>query len=66
MHHKKLTQGFLDGGDISFAALAIDSLASMELCIALEEKTGVSIMPDELEDIGSLNALAEFLLKEGA
>jgi acyl carrier protein len=45
--------------DISMNDLEIDSLAAMELCIALETNSGVSILPDELPGFGSLGALAK-------
>ena len=45
--------------DIDFGELEIDSLAAMELCIALETNSGVSILPDELSGFGSLGALAK-------
>lgn len=45
--------------DISLDELEIDSLAAMELCIALETSSGVSILPDELPGFGSLGAIAK-------
>ena len=45
--------------DISLEELEIDSLAAMELCIALETNSGVSILPDELSGFGSLGAIAK-------
>lgn len=49
---------FLEGSeDIAFNQLGMDSLAKMELCIAIEDKTGVSIVPDELQKFGTLNQL---------
>lgn len=45
--------------DISFDELEVDSLAAMELCIALETNSGISILPDELAGFGSLGALAK-------
>ena len=51
---------FVSGGrDISFDELEIDSLAAMELCIALETNAGVSILPAELPEFGSLGALVK-------
>ncbi|MDB5539358.1 MAG: hypothetical protein JWQ89_1085 [Devosia sp.] len=49
---------FLSGAeDVPLATLEIDSLAAMELCIAIETIVGVSILPQQLAEIGSLNAL---------
>lgn len=50
--------GFLAGEhDIRFEEFDIDSLASMELCIAIETELGVSIAPAELPELGSLMAV---------
>lgn len=45
--------------DIQLADLEIDSLAAMELCIAIETNSGVSIVPGELAEVGTLGALAK-------
>jgi acyl carrier protein len=45
--------------DLRFADLGMDSLARMELCIAIEIGTGVSLAPEELDRYESLVALAE-------
>lgn len=45
--------------DIRMADLEIDSLAAMELCIAIETNSGVSIVPGELAEVASLGALVE-------
>ena len=56
---------FLEGSeDIDFNQLSIDSLATMELCIAIEVNAGVSIVPDELQKIGTLNRLVEIVQKK--
>ena len=55
-----LREQFVSGtGDVSFDALEIDSLAAMELCIAIETSAGVSILPAELPEFGSLGALVK-------
>jgi hypothetical protein len=55
---------FLEGkGDIAFNQLEMDSLARMELCIALEVRTGIEVMPEQLDEIGSLARLADMLEK---
>jgi acyl carrier protein len=49
---------FLDGTlDATFAELELDSLARMELCIAIEVALGVSLAPEELERYPTLDAL---------
>ena len=45
--------------DIDIPQLGMDSLATMELCIALEVNTGVSIVPHDLLEIGTLNRLVK-------
>lgn len=55
---------FLAGrADIEFGELEMDSLARMELCIAIEVRTGVEMPSEQLEEIGSLARLAEILEK---
>lgn len=45
--------------DVLFAQLDMDSLAVMELCIAIETRTGVSIVPEDLQRIDTLNRLTK-------
>jgi acyl carrier protein len=64
MRDKKLTPIFLEGRhDISLGELEMDSLAEMELCIAIEINTGVSIVPNDLQSIGTLNRLVDVVRK---
>lgn len=52
-------KAWLDGTrDLRFDELAMDSLARMELCIAIEIGTGVSMAPEELGRYASLGELA--------
>ena len=52
-------EDFVDGRrDVSFEEMDIDSLAMMELCIAIEVETGVSILPNELVEYATLGAVA--------
>ena len=54
------TEAFLDGTrDVALADMEMDSLAVMELCIAVEVSADVSIVPDELEQIATLGGLVE-------
>ena len=54
---------FLDGTlDATFEELALDSLARMELCIAIEVALGVSLAPEELQRYRSLDALVDDLI----
>ena len=55
-------EAFLAGTrDLTFEELEMDSLAKMELCIAIEVNAGVSIVPDELRRIESLEALVALI-----
>jgi acyl carrier protein len=65
MRDKELMPIFMESRrDIALAELEMDSLAEMELCIAIEINTGVSIVPNELQRIGSLNRLVD-AVREG-
>jgi hypothetical protein len=62
LRDKNLTAGFLAGtGEVPIAALDMDSLAEMELCIAIEVNAGVSIVPDRLRKIGTLGRLVTLI-----
>jgi|GEM_PF-5262171 len=59
-------QGLVDafvGGDLDLplADLEMDSLAEMELCIAIEVETGFTVVPETLRDHESLGALARLV-----
>ena len=57
-------KAYLDGTrDLTFDELAMDSLARMELCIAIEVGTGVSMAPEELGRYRSLGELAASVLE---
>jgi acyl carrier protein len=57
--YAEITDDFLAGkADMTIEELALDSLSSIEFCIAIENKTGVSILLTDLWDIGSLQNLA--------
>lgn len=44
---------------VPLAELEMDSLARMELCIAIEVGTGVSLAPEELDRYDTLAAIAD-------
>ena len=49
---------FLTGeADMAIEDIEMDSLSIMELCIAIELDTGVSILPDEMQQIATLGKL---------
>jgi len=47
--------------DLAFSELEFDSLAAMELCIEIEDRTGVEIDLGELALYPSVNDLAKFM-----
>lgn len=48
-----------DGTDVHLRDLEMDSLDLMEFCIALELSSGVSIVPNDLERLGTLAGVAD-------
>ncbi len=54
------------GQDVAFEDFKFDSLAAMEVCMALEEATNVEIDLGDLVAHPSVNRLAELLLKRSA
>jgi len=52
--------------DIELDQLDMDSLATMELCIAIEANSGVSITPDQLKAAATGNALVRLMQGQGA
>ena len=57
-----IEQQFVDGTtDLAIERLQMDSLSAMEFCIALEERWGLSIAPEEAASFGTLGHLAEVL-----
>lgn len=48
--------------DVPFSDLEIDSLAGMELCIAIEVNTDISLTPADVVAMPSLDALVQRLV----
>jgi acyl carrier protein len=48
--------------DMDFAELDLDSLAAMEMCLEIEDKTGIEIDLGDLAQHPSVNALAKFMV----
>lgn len=60
-----LAPAFLAGeADIILADLDMDSLSIMELCIAIETETGVSILPDQIGSHETLQKLVGHIMDE--
>mgnify|MGYP003415176460 FL=1 len=57
-------EAFLAGTrDLTFEELEMDSLAKMELCIAIEVGTGVSLAPEELGRFAAIGEIVTMLRK---
>ncbi len=62
LRDKNLIADFLAGtNEVPIDVLDMDSLAEMELCIAIEVHAGVSIVPDRLRKIGTLGRLVALI-----
>jgi acyl carrier protein len=62
LRDKNLTEAFLSGThEVPVDLLDMDSLAEMEVCIAIEVNSGVSIVPDQLRKIGTLGKLVALI-----
>jgi len=58
-----LEQSFIDGeASPALRDIGIDSLSEMELCIGIENEFGVTIVPAELERLGTLGAVVNRIL----
>jgi acyl carrier protein len=51
--------------DIELDQLEMDSLATMELCIAIEANSGLSITPDQLQEARTGNELVRRIIRGG-
>jgi acyl carrier protein len=49
-------------GDLAFSELELDSLSAMQLCIEIEDTTGVEIDLGDLALHASVNGLAKFMV----
>ena len=59
-----IQSAFIAGeADMSIEAIALDSLSEMELCIAIEVNTGVSILPQEVRAMATLADLVAAVRK---
>jgi len=58
---KECIHKFLKSEDVLLADLNLDSLATMEFCIYLELNHGISIIPHDVHQYESLNALVNLI-----
>ena len=54
---------FLNGEDVQLADLNLDSLATMEFCIYMELNYGILIIPHQVHQYQSLNAIVNNIEK---
>jgi acyl carrier protein len=58
----EISEEFIAGkADMRIEDMQMDSLSIMELCISIELDTGVSILPEEMVQIESLEALVRVI-----
>lgn len=59
LQQRNIEEAFIQGScDIELAHLNMDSLAVMEICIALEMNHGLALRPEDLIKMGTLGKLA--------
>ncbi len=60
-----LRRSFLDDGkDFALSEVEMDSLASMEFCIALELSLGITLSTQRLHKLGSTDAIERFVAEK--
>jgi len=60
-----LRRSFLDEGkDVDLSQLEMDSLARMEFCIAVELSLGVTLLPRQVQELGSTGAIERFVAEK--
>jgi acyl carrier protein len=65
LRDENVERDFIDGSfDAALEQLRFDSLAAMELCIALEANWGSALVPEDLNRVGSLQNLVR-IVKQG-
>jgi acyl carrier protein len=52
--------------DVEFTEIELDSLAAMEMCLNIEENTGIEIDLGDLAQHPSVNSLAKYLVDKCA
>lgn len=63
LHAPTRAAWFAGTEDLAFEALGMDSLARMELCIAIEVGVGVALAPADLDRYRSVGDLARDLVR---
>jgi len=58
----EMRRSFLaDGSNLELVALEMDSLANMEFCIAIELSTGITLLPPQLAELATTDAIEGFI-----
>lgn len=66
LRDENVERAFIDGSyDAHLDQIGIDSLAAMELCIGLEVHWGSTLVPEDLNRVGTLQSLVR-IVKKGA
>jgi acyl carrier protein len=55
-----------DAADIEFGELGIDSMAVVDLCLGVEDKTGRELLVEEIIDNPTVNMLATHLARSSS
>jgi acyl carrier protein len=64
LQDENVEEQFIDGRyDVTFDQLDVDSLAAMEICIALEANWGTALVPEDLQRVGSLQTLVSVVME---
>jgi acyl carrier protein len=62
IHQERVSRALADpGGDLAFSDVDIDSLAAMEMCVEIEDQTGVEVDLGDIARYPSVNQLASFI-----
>ena len=62
--NEEMRRSFLsNGSSLRFEDLEMDSLSQMEFCIAIELSTSVTLLPSQLTEFGSTDAIERHLLE---
>jgi acyl carrier protein len=64
LRDESVEEQFIDGRyDVPLDQLDVDSLAAMEICIALEVNWGTALVPEDLQRVGSLQTLVGVVME---
>ena len=64
LRDESVEEQFIDGRyDVPLDRLDVDSLAAMEICIALEVNWGTALVPEDLQRVGSLQTLVGVVME---